>query len=94
VWRTYGYRLHSQDERHAGAYEIDATESEVVAARVRKIHVDGLSIGAIARLLQEIGPPTRRRVTRWNGRSYGAVAQSGIQGTPYFNKTQSDRGKR
>lgn len=30
-----------------------------------KYTVEGLSIDAIARLLREMAPPTRKRVTRW-----------------------------
>jgi site-specific DNA recombinase len=46
-------------------YEIDAVEAEVVRLVYDMYTLKGLSIGAIARLLREMGPPTRHRVTRW-----------------------------
>ena len=54
-----------------------------------KYTVDGLSIGAIARLLREMGLPTRRRVTRWERSVVWAILRNpAYQGTACFNKTQ------
>ncbi|MCS0463801.1 recombinase family protein, partial [Rhizobium favelukesii] len=72
--RTYGYRYIRKTRDAPARYEIDTAEAEVVRLVYDKYTVDGLSIGAIARLLREMGLPTRRRVTRWersSGRSYG-----------------------
>jgi site-specific DNA recombinase len=85
----YGYRYTRKTNDTPARYEIDATEAEVVRLVYEKYTVDGLSIGAIARLLREIGPPTRRRVTRWE-RSvvWGMLRNPAYKGTACFNKTQ------
>jgi site-specific DNA recombinase len=61
----YGYRYIRKTRDAPARYEIDAVEAEVVRLVYDMYTVKGLSIGAIARLLRETGPPTRRRVTRW-----------------------------
>ena len=54
--------------------------------------VKGLSIGAIARLLRETGPPTRRRVTRWERSVVWAILRNpAYKGAACFNKTQVGR---
>jgi len=52
--------------------------------------VAGLSIGAIARVLNDQGVPTRRRAPRW-GRStvWGMLRNPAYQGTACFGKTQT-----
>ncbi len=50
---------------------------------------EGLSIGAIARLLREMGPPTRRRLTRWERSVVWAMLRNpAYKGAACFNKTQ------
>ncbi|EAR22630.1 recombinase family protein [Nitrococcus mobilis] len=68
---------------------MDAAEAAVVRLVCEKYTVDGVSMGAIARLLREMGPPTRRRVTRWE-RSvvWGMLRNPAYKGTACFNKTQ------
>ena len=85
----YGYRYIRKTSDAPARYEIDAAEAEVVRLVYEKYTVDGLSIGAIARLLREMGPPTRRRVTRWE-RSvvWGMLRNPAYKGTACFNKTQ------
>jgi len=85
----YGYRYIRKTNDAPARYEIDAAEAEVVRFVYEKYTVDGLSIGAIARLLREMGPPTRRRVTRWE-RSvvWGMLRNPAYKGTACFNKTQ------
>lgn len=85
----YGYRYIRKTSDAPARYEIDAAEAEVVRLVYEKYTVDGLSIGAIARLLREMGPPTRRRVTRWE-RSvvWGMLRNPAYKGTTCFNKTQ------
>ena len=61
----YGYRYIRKTRDAPARYEIDAVEAEVVRLVYDMYTVKGLSIGAIAGLLREMGPPTRRRVTRW-----------------------------
>src|SRR6476620_326117 len=67
----YGYRYIRKSHDAPARYEIDAAESKVVRLVYDKYTVDGLSIGAIAQLFRDMGPPTRRRVTRCGGPAYG-----------------------
>jgi site-specific DNA recombinase len=85
----YGYRYIRKTTETPARYEIDAAEAAVVRLVFEKYTVDGLSIGAIVRLLREMGPPTRRRVTRWE-RSvvWGMLRNPAYKGTACFNKTQ------
>lgn len=85
----YGYRYIRKTPEMPARYEIDAVEAAVVRLVFEKYTVDGLSIGAIARLLREMGPPTRRRVTRWE-RSvvWGMLRNPAYKGTACFNKTK------
>ena len=85
----YGYRYIRKTPEMPARYEIDAVEAAVVRLIFDKYTVEGFSIGAIARLLREMGPPTRKRVTRWE-RSvvWGMLRNPAYQGTACFNKTQ------
>jgi site-specific DNA recombinase len=85
----YGYRYIRKTPDAPARYEIDAAEAQVVRLVYEKYTRDGLSIGAVARLLREMGPPTRRRVTRWE-RSvvWGMLRNPAYKGTAYYNKTQ------
>ena len=70
--------------------EVDAAEAEIVRLVYDNYTVEGLSIGAIARLLREKGVPTRRRVTRWERSVIWAILRNpAYKGTACFNKTQS-----
>src|SRR5438128_942416 len=60
----YGYRYIRKSDDAPARYEIVAAEAEVVRLVFEKYTAGCLSIGAIARLLNERGPPTRRPVTR------------------------------
>nr|WP_274533503.1 recombinase family protein [Ensifer sp. LCM 4579] len=85
----YGYRYIRKTPETPARYEIDTAEAAVVRLIFEKYTVEGLSIGAIARLLRGMGPPTRRRVTRWE-RSvvWGMLRNPAYKGTACFNKTQ------
>src|SRR6516225_582820 len=84
----YGYRYIRKTSDTPARYEIDAAEAEVVRLVYDKYTVDGLSIGAIARLLRELGLPTRQRVTRWERSVIWAILRNpAYQGTACFNKT-------
>ena len=85
----YGYRYIRKTSDATARYEIDGAEAEIVRLVYDKYTVDGLSIGAIARLLREMGLPTRRRVTRWERSVVWAILRNpAYQGTACFNKTQ------
>ena len=85
----YGYRYIRKMSDAPARYEIDAAEADVVRMVFEKYTVDGLSIGAIARLLREAIIPTRRRVTRWE-RSvvWGMLRNPAYKGAACFGKTQ------
>jgi site-specific DNA recombinase len=85
----YGYRYIRKANDAPARYEIDAAEAEVVQVVYDKYTVEGLSIGAIARLLREMRLPTRRRVTRWERSVVWAILRNpAYRGTACFNKTQ------
>ena len=85
----YGYRYIPKTRDTPARYEIDAAEAEVVRLVYDKYTREGLSIGAIARLLREMGPPTRRRVTRWERSVVWAMLRNpAYKGAACFNKTQ------
>ncbi|TWI15953.1 site-specific DNA recombinase, partial [Mesorhizobium tianshanense] len=85
----YGYRYIRKTNDAPARYEVDAVEAEVVRLVFENYTVGGLSIGALARLLNEMGLPTRRRVTRWE-RSvvWGMLRNPAYKGTACFGKTQ------
>src|SRR6516164_8645934 len=61
----YGYRYVRKTEETAAYYEVLAEEANVVRLVYQGYTVKHLSIGAIARLLNKRGVPTRKRVSRW-----------------------------
>lgn len=85
----FGYRYIRKTSDAPARYEIDTAEAEVVRLVYDKYTVDGLSIGAIARLLREMGVPTRRRTTRWERSVVWAILRNpAYKGTACFNKTR------
>jgi site-specific DNA recombinase len=86
----YGYRYVRKLDGAPARYEIIAAEADVVRLIFEKYTVDALSIGAIARLLNEMGPPTRKQTTRWE-RSviWGILRNPAYKGTACFGKTQA-----
>ena len=85
----YGYRYIRKTSDTPARYEVDAAEAEVVRMVYDKYTAEGLSIGAIARLLRETGLPTRRKVTRWERSVVWAILRNpAYKGTACFNKTQ------
>ncbi len=85
----YGYRYIRKSRDAPARYEIDAPEAEVVQLVYDMYTVKGLSIGAIACLLRERGPPTRHRTTRWERSVVWAMLRNpAYKGAACFNKTQ------
>ena len=85
----YGYRYVRKTRDAPARYEIDAAEAEVVRLVYDMYTVKGLSIGAIARLLREMEPPTRHRTTRWERSVVWAMLRNpAYKGAACFNKTQ------
>ena len=70
----YGYRYVRKTDETAAYYEVIEAEAEVVRRVYQRYTVQHLSIGAIARLLNDKSVPTRKRVSsgaaRWCGPFY------------------------
>jgi site-specific DNA recombinase len=85
----YGYRYIRKSDQAPACYEIIETEAAVVRMVYEHYTVQGLSIGAITRLLNAQGVPTRKRVTRWERSVVWAVLRNpAYKGTACFNKTK------
>jgi site-specific DNA recombinase len=86
----YGYRYVKKTDAAPARFEIIAAEAEVVRLVFEQYTLAGLSIGAIARLLNARGVPTRRRAPRWERSTvWGLLRNPAYQGTACFGKTQT-----
>jgi site-specific DNA recombinase len=86
----YGYRYVKKTEEAPARFEILSAEAQVVRTIFEQYTVAGLSIGAIARLLNDQGVPTRRRAPRWERSTvWGMLRNPAYQGTACFGKTQT-----
>jgi len=85
----YGYWYHKKTETSAAYYELIEKEAEVVR-KVYKVYTeDGLSIGAIARLLNDQGIRTRTGKSRWERSTvWGMLRNPAYKGTACFGKTE------
>ncbi len=96
----YGYRyIRKTDEMAAysaialppasmQSYEIIEDEAEVAREVFNLYTVEGLSIGAIARQLTELGLPTRKQKARWERSVIWAILRNpAYQGRACFGKT-------
>src|SRR5881396_3771774 len=61
----YGYRYIKKSDNSEAYYEVNETESEIVRTMFDAYTRQGLSINAIARLLNDRQIPTRTATTRW-----------------------------
>jgi site-specific DNA recombinase len=85
----YGYRYLRKSDRGPASYEIIETEASVVRMIYEHYTVQGLSIGAITRLLNAQGVPTRKRVARWERSVVWAILKNpAYKGMACFNKTK------
>jgi site-specific DNA recombinase len=85
----YGYRYIRKRDGVAARFEVIATEAEIVHLMFEKYTLGGLSIGAIARLLNEQGVPTRREAAGWERSTvWGMLRNPAYKGTACFGKTQ------
>ena len=67
-----------------------AAEAEVVRLIFDQYTRAGLSIGAVARLLNDQGVPTRRQAPRWERSTvWGILRNPAYQGSACFGKTQA-----
>ena len=84
----YGYRYVRKSDDAAARYEIVATEADIVRTVYDHYTVAGMSIGAITRVLNERGVPTRKRISRWERSTVWAMLRNpAYKGTACFGKT-------
>jgi site-specific DNA recombinase len=86
----YSYRYVRKCDDAAARYEILDAEAAIVRM-VYKSYVDaGMSIGAIARQLNERGVPTRKQISRWERSTFWAMLRNpAYKGTACFGKTET-----
>jgi Recombinase/Recombinase zinc beta ribbon domain len=91
----YGYRYIRKTEHAPASYAIIDVEATVVRKVYEYYTVAGLSIGAITRLLNEQGVPTRKRISRWERSVVWAMLRNpAYMGTACFNKTKTAKRQR
>jgi site-specific DNA recombinase len=85
----YGYRYMRKSDTAAAYYEVIESEAGVVR-RVYEVYTQqGLSINAIARLLNEEHIPTRTETTRWERSTvWGILRNPAYRGRACFGKTE------
>ena len=85
----YGYRYVRKSDDAAAYYEILEAEASVVRMVYDRYITQGLSIGAITRLLNERGVPTRKQVSRWERSTVWAMLRNpAYKGAARFGKTR------
>ena len=86
----YGYRYIRKSEHAPASYAIIEAEAAVVRLVYDCYTVQGLSIGAITRLLNAQGVPTRKRIARWERSTVWAMLRNpAYRGTACFGKTKA-----
>ena len=86
----FGYRYVRKSEQSAAYYEINEVEAPVVRRVYERYTIDGLSIGAITRLLNEQRIPTRKQTGRWERSTVWAMLRNpAYKGAAGFGKTQT-----
>jgi site-specific DNA recombinase len=91
----YGYRYVRKTQDTAAYYEV-IEEQAIVVRRVYDWYtVEGLSIAAITRRLNELGIPTRKRISRWERTTVWAMLRNpAYKGLACFGKTKSAQRQR
>ena len=85
----YGYRYVRKSEETAATYQIIEAEAHVVRLVYERYTVGHLSIGAITRLLNERGVPTRKQNSRWERSTVWAMLRNpAYKGSACFGKTE------
>ena len=86
----YGYRYVRKSDDAAARYEINHAEADIVRTVYDHYVGAGMSIGAITRLLNERGVPTRRQISRWERTTVWAILRNpAYKGTACFGKTET-----
>jgi site-specific DNA recombinase len=84
----YGYRYVRKSDDGAARYEIIGVEADIVRMVYDQYIVAGMSIGAITRLLNKRGVPTRKQISRWERSTVWAMLRNpAYKGTACFGKT-------
>ena len=85
----YGYRYVRKSDDAAARYN-HRRRSRYRPYGLRSLHVAGMSIGAITRLLNERGVPTRKQISRWERSTVWAMLRNpAYKGTACFGKTET-----
>ena len=85
----YGYRYVKKSDSATAYYEVIEAEAEVVRLVFDTYTKEGLSINAIARLLNDRRTPTRRGSSRWERSTVWAMLRNpAYQGKACFGKTE------
>jgi site-specific DNA recombinase len=86
----YGYKYLRKSDSAPASYRIIEEEAAVVRMVNKCYTVEGMSIGAITRLLNERGVPTRKRISRWERSTVWAILRNpAYKGTACFGKTKA-----
>src|SRR5215467_12546627 len=84
----FGYCFVRKTDHSAAYYQIDKEQARVVRRMYELYSVQGLSIGAIARLLNEEAIPTAKRRGRWERSTvWGMLRNPAYKGQACFGKT-------
>jgi len=85
----YGYLYVRKSDEAAAYYEVIESEADVVRLVYQRYTIKQLSIGAITRLLNEKGIPTRKQISRWERSTVWAILRNpAYKGTACFGKTE------
>jgi site-specific DNA recombinase len=85
----YGYRYIRKTDESAAYYEVVESEAAVVRMVYESYTQQGLSINAIARMLNERQIPTRTAATRWERSTvWGLLRNPAYQGRACYGKTE------
>src|SRR6516164_9281651 len=91
----YGYQYIRKTEHVPASYAVIDAEASVVRKVYEYYTVAGLRIGAITRLLNEQGIPTRKRISRWERSVVWAMLRNpAYKGAACFNKTKTAKRQR
>ena len=84
----FGYRFIRKTDHSAAYYQIDEEQARTVRRMFELYSIQGLSIGAIARLLNEHAIPTCKRRGRWERSTvWGMLRNPAYKGQACFGKT-------
>jgi site-specific DNA recombinase len=91
----YGYHYVRKNVDAAARYEIIDAEADIVRMVYQSYISAGMSIGAITRLLNDRGVPTRKKISRWERSTVWAMLRNpAYKGTACFGKTETAQRRR